>query len=232
MSLYEPELARVVALQYPCVRAGAELVSISALQAVVLPKDLHALYIGGGFPETFAQELSGNTSFLESLRQASASGLPIYAECGGLMLLARNLIWKGARYPMANVYGIDVEVFDAPQGHGYGELRVDTPNPFFPLGAVLRGHEFHYSRIVSDAETAGTACAVVRGVGCLPGRDLLLIQNVMAGYTHLHATATPEWTKGMVLAAHNFALRAGGPIMRHIAGAPIPVSGCRSSVRS
>lgn len=201
-------------------RAGAELVSISALHAVALPKDLHALYIGGGFPETFAQELSGNTSFLESLRQASLNGLPIYAECGGLMLLARSLIWKGARHSMANVYGIDVEVFDAPQGHGYSELRVDTPNPFFPLGAVLCGHEFHYSRIVSDAETAGTACAVVRGVGCLPGRDLVLTQNVMAGYTHLHATATPEWTKGMVAAARDFALLAGRPIVQRVASAP------------
>jgi cobyrinic acid a,c-diamide synthase len=189
-------------------RAGAEVISISALLAAELPEHLHALYIGGGFPETYARELSANTSFLGSLREACTDGLPVYAECGGLMLLARSLAWKGARYPMANVYGIDVEVFDVPQGHGYSELRVDTPNPFFPLGTILRGHEFHYSRIVSDAKTAGTACAVVRGVGCLSGRDWLLTKNVMAGYTHLHAAATPEWTIGMLQAARQFAMRA------------------------
>ncbi len=201
-------------------RAGAQLVPISALQAGALPEGLHALYIGGGFPETSAQELSGNTGFLESLRQACAGGLPVYAECGGLMLLARSLTWKGTRYPMANVFRLDVEVFDAPQGHGYSELRVDIANPFFPQGTVLRGHEFHYSRIVEVEEAAGTACAVLRGVGCLPGRDCLLTQNVMAGYTHLHAEATPEWAQGMVAAAREFALRAAlshpaAPCPRH-----------------
>ncbi len=210
-SFYYPE--NLEALE----RTGAKLVSISALRAFALPGDLHALYVGGGFPEIYAQELSANTRFLESLRQACANGLPVYAECGGLMLLARGLIWKGKRFPMANVFQIDVEVFDTPQGHGYSQLRVDTPNPFFLPGAALRGHEFHYSRIVDVAEEAVTTCTVMRGVGCLPERDFLLTRNVMAGYTHLHATATPEWAKGIVAAAHDFAIRAPRPIMQRIA---------------
>ncbi len=190
-------------------RSGAELVPLSAMRSSALPEDLCSLYIGGGFPETHAREISANRSFLESLRRACENGLPVYAECGGLMLLARSLGWKGLRYPMANVLSIDVEVFSTPQGHGYSELRVDTRNPFFPLKTVLRGHEFHYSRIMGAAEPPPTACAVVRGAGCSDGRDCLLAHNVMAGYTHLHATATPEWGKGMVLAAREFALRAG-----------------------
>ncbi len=189
-------------------RAGTELVSISPLQAGALPDGLSALYIGGGFPEVHAKVISGNTGFLKSLRDACASGLPVFAECGGLMLLARSLIWKGTRFPMANVFPLDAEVFDTPQGHGYSELRVDKINPFFPQGTVLRGHEFHYSRMTGDAEPPDTACAVVRGVGCLQGRDGLLAQNVMAGYTHFHAAATPEWAKGMLAAAHQFALQA------------------------
>ncbi len=193
-------------------RTGAEAIPISALHASALPEDLHALYIGGGFPESHAQILSANASFLASLRHAAGVGLPIYAECGGLMLLARNLTWKGTRYPMANVYEIDVEVFGTPQGHGYSELRVDAPNPFFRVGTVLRGHEFHYSRIVSAAESVTTVCAVDRGVGCISGRDFLLTKNVMAGYTHLHATATPEWTECMVQAAREFALSFAYPI--------------------
>ncbi len=188
-------------------RAGAELVRISALEQAALSANLHALYIGGGFPETHAQKLSANTSFLESLRQACESGLPVYAECGGLMLLARSLTWKGARYPMAGVFCIDVEVCDKPQGHGYSELRVDAPNPFFPQGAVLRGHEFHYSRIVAGADAIATSCAMLRGAGCRAGRDFLVKRNSMAGYTHLHAIATPEWARGFIAAAHDFALR-------------------------
>lgn len=188
-------------------RAGAELVPFSALDATALPTGLHALYIGGGFPETHAHALSANTSFLESLRQACAAGLPVYAECGGLMLLARSLTWRGARSLMANVFPVDVEAFAAPQGHGYSELRVDAPNPFFPQGAVLRGHEFHYSRIVSGFDSVSTACAVQRGTGCFAGRDGLVMQNVMAAYTHLHAAATPHWASGILTAARQFALR-------------------------
>ncbi len=186
-------------------RAGAELVQISALRATALPTDLDALYIGGGFPETHAQALSANTSFLAWLRQACADGLPVYAECGGLMLLARSLYWEGIRYPMAGVFPVDVEAFVKPQGHGYIELFVDAPNPFFPRGTVLRGHEFHYSRIVSSVETISSACNVVRGEGCFRGRDGIVTHNVMAGYTHLHAAATPEWAIGMLAAARKFA---------------------------
>jgi cobyrinic acid a,c-diamide synthase len=187
-------------------RAGAELVRISALDAPALPDDLHALYIGGGFPETHAQKLSANVCFLESLRDACSSGLPVYAECGGLMLLARSLTWNGTQYPMANVFPIDVELFGKPQGHGYSQLHVDAPNPFFPMGTILRGHEFHYSRIVSEPLAAVTACSVDRGAGCFAGRDFLIARNVMAGYTHLHATATPEWAAGLVNAARDFAI--------------------------
>jgi len=189
-------------------RAGAELVSISALHSTALPAGLHALYIGGGFPETHAKALSANASFLESLRKACAVGLPVYAECGGLMLLARGLVWHGVRYPMANVFPVDVEAFATPQGHGYSELLVDAANPFFPQGVALRGHEFHYSRIVSDPEAVTCACAVVRGTGCFPGRDGIVSQNVMAAYTHLHATATPQWASGILAAAHRSALHA------------------------
>ena len=189
-------------------REGADLMPISALDATFLPTGLHALYIGGGFPETHAHALSANSSLLHSLRQACAAGLPVYAECGGLMLLARSLIWQGVRYPMANVFPIDVEAFRTPQGHGYSELRVDAANPFFPQGAVLRGHEFHYSRIVSGSDSATSSCAVLRGTGCFAGRDGLVTQNVFAAYTHLHATATPQWASGILTAARQFALRA------------------------
>ena len=186
-------------------RAGAGLVPVSALHESALPQGLHALYIGGGFPETHAQELSRNAGLLESLRNAAETGPPIYAECGGLMLLARSLIWKGQRYPMANVFPFDVEVRDAPQGHGYSELHVDSPNPFFAAGTVLHGHEFHYSRVAGMDEPLQTACAVARGAGCFSGRDSVVFRNVMASYTHLHALATPEWATGILTAARSFA---------------------------
>ncbi|HUV97650.1 MAG TPA: hypothetical protein VMV98_09290 [Acidobacteriaceae bacterium] len=78
---------------------------------------------------------------------------------------------------------------------------MDQINPFFPLGTELRGHEFHYSRILAGEEAPSTACAVRRGTGSFPGREGVILQNVWASYTHLHALATPEWAAGMLRAA-------------------------------
>lgn len=181
-------------------RAGAQLIAISSLDHSELPEDLDCLYIGGGFPETHATRISANGPFLESLRRRAEAGLPIYAECGGLMLLSRAIIWQGSRYAMAGVLPFDVKMEASPQGHGYSELRVDQPNPFFPEGLVLKGHEFHYSRIVLEGEQPPTACAVLRGSGCFAVRDAVIVGNVWASYTHLHAVGAPEWAAGLLTA--------------------------------
>ena len=129
-------------------------------------RTLHALYIGGGFPETHARgpRRQPPAARLDP-RDAAASGLPIYAECGGLMLLARSVTWRGRRHAMAGVLPVDVEVFDAPQGHGYMALSVDRPNPFFAARAGVSGARVpllpHRRR-----RCRATACAVVRGTGC------------------------------------------------------------------
>ena len=190
--------------------AGAELVPISALSATSVPADLDALYIGGGFPETHGEALAANGTFLASVRCAAERGLPIYAECGGLMLLARAIHWQGRRHPMAGVLPFEVQVCAHPQGHGYTELCVDTENAFFPLGSILRGHEFHYSGILPGTGLPSTACEVRRGVGCGGGRDGVVVGNLWASYTHLHALATPEWAAGLLHAARRFALRGVG----------------------
>lgn len=185
--------------------SGATLVPIPALSQSALPEALDALYIGGGFPETHAAKLSANRTFLESLRAAVQLGLPVYAECGGLMLLSRAILWQERRYPMAGVLPFEVEVCPGPQGHGYTELVVDRPNPFFSKGLILRGHEFHYSRVLLGGSVPQTACSVVRGTGCCEHRDGIVAGNVWASYTHLNALATPEWAAGMLNVARQFA---------------------------
>ncbi len=201
-SFYYPENLEILE------RGGATLVPLSPLTAQTLPVDLDVLYIGGGFPETHGTALSANAEFLAALRHASRDGLPVYAECGGLMLLSRAIRWNGARYPMAEVFPFEVEVFPTPQGHGYVELRVDQPNPFFARDLLIRGHEFHYSRIVNEEAVPGTACAVLRGTGCGKKRDGLVQANVWASYTHIHALGTPEWAHGIVNAAKSHAGRS------------------------
>ena len=132
-------------------RAGAEIIEFSALTDD-LPPSIHALYIGGGFPETHANALSANKRLRQSIRKAAKGGLPIYAECGGLMYLGEKLIWEEKVYPMVGFFPIIVGVSKKPQGHGYSIIEVNTPNPFFKTGLILRGHEFHYSYVLNVDE--------------------------------------------------------------------------------
>lgn len=180
---------------------GAEIVPVSPLRDEAFPKDIRALYAGGGFPETHAHVLSANTAWLQGLRKACENGLPVYAECGGLMLLSRAIHWEGRRYPMAGAIPVEVAVHPMPQGHGYAELEVDRENPFFQLGLRLKGHEFHYSAIVPSEAPISTACRVVRGAGVGGGRDAIIANNVWASYTHIHAAGTPEWSLAFIAAA-------------------------------
>jgi cobyrinic acid a,c-diamide synthase len=180
--------------------AGAELMVFSPLVGNDLPH-MHALYIGGGFPETHGAKIARSISFLQALRRAAQGGLPMYAECGGLMLLSRAIHWKGNRFQMSDVLPFEVEVSTKPQGHGYSELSIDGNNPFFPAGTHLRGHEFHYSRILLHGTPPPTAASVIRGTGCFDSRDGVVVENVWAGYTHLHALGSPEWAAGMIGAA-------------------------------
>lgn len=181
-------------------QAGAELIKISALHDKILP-EVDALYIGGGFPETHAELLESNISLLSAVKDAAESGMPIYAECGGLIYLSKALKWNGKTYRMAGVFPIIMEMQKKPQGHGYCEIKVDSTNPFFPKEKVYRGHEFHYTRIVSGIDSVKSIYAVNRGVGCFNKRDGLLYKNVLAGYTHLHAGGMEDWANGIVKAA-------------------------------
>lgn len=183
---------------------GAQLVPLSSLEQGELPPDVDALYIGGGFPETHASRLAGNRERLDSLARAVEQGLPVYAECGGLIYLARALRWKGQEYRMAGVLPITVELGERPAGHGYQQVAVDGDNPFFPVGTELTGHEFHYSRVVDQDGDVRSVFQVQRGTGALAGRDGLVRKNVLATYLHLHARGTPSWAEGLVGAAERF----------------------------
>ncbi len=184
--------------------AGARVLEISALEDQGLPA-LDALYIGGGFPETQAEVLAGNERFRRSLREAAGQGLPIYAECGGFLYLGESLTIGERRYPLAGVLPVAFGMEQRPQGHGYTLAEVDRQNPFFPVGTKLKGHEFHYSRIISrKPDGEDTAFRILRGTGMGHKRDGLCRGNILAAFTHLHALGTPEWAAGMVAAARRY----------------------------
>ena len=177
---------------------GASLVECSALDDKELPP-VDALYIGGGFPESHAAALAANTEFRKSLREAVEAGLPVYAECGGLMYLGKELLVEEKVFPMTGVFPFRFVLDKRPHGHGYTILDVDAPNPFFPIGETLHGHEFHYSHIPEWEEGPFTLVFnVKRGQGLHGGRDGLLYKNVLATYSHVHASGTKGWAKALL----------------------------------
>ena len=180
--------------------AGAELVEFSLLADEKMP-DVDAVYMGGGFPETLAQGLAQNTSMRQSVRDRVCDGMPVYAECGGLMYLSKELHYEGASYPMAGIFPLTTKVFKKPQGHGYMSSLVESPNPFYAVQARLTGHEFHYSRCVDVEGITSFVFRVELGQGMTKGFDGVLHRNCLAGYTHMHALGNPLWAQNFVAAA-------------------------------
>jgi len=178
--------------------AGAETVFISPLAGKTLP-ELDALYIGGGFPETHAQELAENKSFRKELKAMAEAGLPIYAECGGLMYLGEELVLEKKSYPMVGVLPLTFDFYSRPQGHGYTVVTVENENPFYEVGAEIRGHEFHYSRVLHwSGDEKDLVFRMQRGVGITKDKDGICYKNVLATYTHIHALGTPHWARALV----------------------------------
>jgi len=176
---------------------GVELVWISPLAEARMP-DVDALYIGGGFPETHALRLSENLAFRNSLKALVDKGLPVYAECGGLMYLGESLVLDIA-YPMTGILPIVFGFSKKPQGHGYTRVTVDMENPYFPVGMQLRGHEFHYSKVLEwKGSPKDMVFSMQKGRGVINHRDGICYKNVLATYTHVHHVGTPQWAKAVV----------------------------------
>ena len=177
---------------------GAELVYTSPLSDKTIP-DVDALYIGGGFPETHAKELSENIFYKEELKALAAKGLPIYAECGGLMYLGKELVLDGATYAMAGLLPIAFGFSKKPQAHGYTIVMVEENNPYYKIGTEIRGHEFHYSSVLEwGGEEKDLAFRLKRGSGLINNKDGVVFKNILATYTHIHALGTPAWAEAMI----------------------------------
>lgn len=187
-------------------RAGARLVRLSLLDDAPWP-DIHGLYLGGGFPETLAPQLSANVSVRGRVRALAEAGMPMYAECGGFMYLCERIEYEDRMHDMAGLFPLETGFCARPQGLGYTEAEVLEDTPFFSAGEVVHGHEFHYSRCAkpSSAELHLTL-RMRRGNGLLQGMDGLVYKNVLAGYNHIFALGTPQWAPNFVRAARSYRL--------------------------
>jgi cobyrinic acid a,c-diamide synthase len=170
--------------------AGAEVIAFDPTADEALPTGMDALYLGGGFPETYAEDLSANFAMRESVRDLAATGRPVVAECGGLLYLAREL----DGHPMCGVLDAEARM-TGRLTLGYREAFALTASPLAEVGTEVRGHEFHYSKVESGAGE--------RPAWNLAGRgpEGFVAGGVHASYLHTHWAATPELPRRFVRAA-------------------------------
>ncbi len=189
--------------------AGAELVYFSPVKDKELP-EVDGLYIGGGYPELFAQELEDNSSMRESVKNISSEGLPIYAECGGLMYLTQELttgIAGDGNYQMARMQEGTFRMVSAIPGKTLmGHKRVVSynighflkDNVIGKAGDSFIGHEFHHSEIIAIPDDVTFAIKLERGAGIRGEYDGILVNNTLAAYAHLHAASYTAFARKFV----------------------------------
>lgn len=193
--------------------AGAELQFFDTLRDARLP-ETDGLFIGGGFPETRMEELEANASMRASIRDGIEAGLPAYAECGGLMYLARGITWGERRCSMAGVLPGEVVMHARPQGRGLVRLQETGAGPWAlgdPAGHGLEfgAHEFHYSALEPLETTPVYAYRVLRGHGIDGRNDGIVHRNLLASYAHLRSTAQNPWAERFVAFVRSVAAGTG-----------------------
>jgi len=185
-------------------KLGADVIPINSLLDSHLPGDLDGLYIGGGFPEVFASELEENKALRLDIRQAGEKGLPIYAECGGLMYLGRSIRTSSQNFAMVGLLPLDTQLESKPQGHGYTIMETNSDQLWFDEKTEIKGHEFHNSRVINLAPDMKFGLKVKRGHGIDGQHDGICYKNVFAAYNHIHALGCPEWAERMVKLAVSY----------------------------
>jgi cobyrinic acid a,c-diamide synthase len=181
---------------------GAELIEIDPCNDSTLP-EIDALFIGGGFPETHMRELEANEGLRKAIHDAVEAGMPTYAECGGLMYLARSIEWENngriENRSMVGVIDADIVMEKRPQGRGYVQLK-ETENSLWPGRSddVINAHEFHYSRFKNVDKNVKFAFQVKRGTGIDGKSDGYIYKNLLANYTHQRNTLKNPWAQRFI----------------------------------
>jgi cobyrinic acid a,c-diamide synthase len=164
-----------------------------------LPAGLNALYYGGGYPELYAEELSGNRQMLEEVRAFAASGRPVYAECGGMLYLSESLGADDQSYAMAGVLPLSMQMTEKLVQFGYVTIEFAEDCLLGRKGTIVRGHSFHYSKIASRGDVA-TSYHVHYSMSGKEEMEGFRLGNVLASYIHLHFRANPVVAENFVAA--------------------------------
>jgi len=179
-------------------QADAELIYVDTLNDKSLP-DIDGLFVGGGFPETQMEALENNLSMRQSIREAINAGLPVYAECGGLMYLTRSLTWKDQKCEMVGAIPADTVMHARPMGRGYVKICETGQHPWPMTESTnqaneIAAHEFHYSSL-ENSDNVKYAYDVLRGTGIDGSHDGIIHKNVLGCYAHLRDVKQNHWVQ-------------------------------------
>ncbi len=179
-------------------RAGAGIVRFSPLYDSAIPESVDALYIGGGYPELYARELSQNRSMLRFIHDWADAGKPLYAECGGLMYLSQGISdFDGTFFPMVGSYPFKTQMKQGRSKLGYREICLNADCILGKKGERLRGHEFHYSEI-TGGQQSGEVYSVKDSGGQELGLEGYRFQNALTSYIHIHFGSNPDIARNFV----------------------------------
>ena len=167
---------------------NAKIVPFSPLHDNEVP-DVDGIYIGGGYPEIFAEGLESNESMRNSIYKYHNEGNPIYAECGGLMYLSKSINSRD----MCNVFNYPSRMTKNVQALSYVISEAKKDNVILKKGDIFRGHEFHYSKIDIGNSKPEFAFKIIRGKGIFGSNDGLMAKNTVASYVHTHVAACPQF---------------------------------------
>jgi len=177
---------------------GAEIVPFSPLDNDSLPTDLDALYLGGGYPELYAEHLGSNQSMLASIRSFVASDRPVYAECGGMIYLSKQITGTdGATYAMVGSLPMAFEMTSKLSQFGYVTVELTKDCLLGQSGTTIRGHSFHYSRL-EGAPALATSYNVKYSLSGRQEAEGFTLGNTLASYIHLHFRAAPHVARNFV----------------------------------
>lgn len=169
-------------------QCGAELVPFSPLNDVALPENLDGLYFCGGYPELYLAQLSGNHTFLKSLREASEQKMPIFAECGGFLYLQEGIFAKDDTfYPMAQLLSGTAKPGERLCRFGYVTLTAQQDSILGKTGTSVQAHEFHYA----DSTENGSAFLAKKPTG-KQWHTMQCTENIAAGFPHLYFPSNPD----------------------------------------
>lgn len=184
---------------------GAELIFFSPLSDTALPQGISGIYLGGGYPEMFARQLSENCAMRVAVKQASDSGMPVYGECGGFMYLCRSLKGRdNTLFPMTDCFPFTTSLRERLASLGYREVTLKADTILGPAGSTARGHEFHYSEIVDPDQAIATVYRVSGHGRTLRGDEGFRVKDTIGSWVHLHFGSAPGAAKHFVAACRAF----------------------------